>query len=63
MKIGRMPRIPDIDVGGYNLCKEVLRWLDLLINNPMDKERSLREEAKLSEGVPIPREGVNLHGQ
>ena len=25
--------------------------------------RSLREEAKLSKGVPIPREGVNRHGR
>ena len=28
---------PDMDVGGYNLREEVLRWVDFPVNNPTEK--------------------------
>ena len=37
MQIGCRLRTPYIDVGGYNLREEVLRWLNFYVNNPMDK--------------------------
>ena len=44
MRIGCRIRTPDIDVGGYNLCEEVLRWLDFPINDPMEKDNFLTSE-------------------
>ena len=31
--VGRVIRTPDIFVGKFNMCKEVLRWMDLTIFN------------------------------
>ena len=41
MQIGRSLRTLDIDVGGYNLCEEVLSWLDFPVNNPTEKDHFL----------------------
>ena len=44
MRIGRIIRTPDIDVGGYNIREEVLRWLYFPVNDPMDKDHFLNPE-------------------
>ena len=44
VQIGRRIRVPDIDVGGYNLREEVLRWIDFPVNNTMEKDHFLTTE-------------------
>lgn len=43
--IGRTPRTPNATVNGYNLRDEVLRFLDLPIKNPADKDHYLSPES------------------
>ena len=35
-------RNPDIDVGGYNICEEVLGWLEFSVKNLIDKDHFLK---------------------
>ena len=44
VQIGCRIRTPDIDVGGYNLREEVLRWIDFPVNNTMEKDHFLTPE-------------------
>ena len=37
MRIGRRLRTQEIDVGGYNIREEFLRWLYFPVKNPMEK--------------------------
>ena len=41
MQKGRSLRTLDIDVGGYNLCEEVLSRLEFPVNNPTEKDHFL----------------------
>jgi len=56
-RIKRKIRTPDVEVDGYNLREEVLRWQDLPVPNPFDNDHYLpANEAR----VYIDTKGVSL---